>query len=224
MLMNLSVLVLQGKILVISIIISESNVLFFIRESQMSRENIPLAIFYLKKAAQTGLPMAVHRMGQVHEHGLLNLPKDAWQGYSCYLRAAEDGHEGAMLDLSRLYAQGIAGHLMPQYEIAFKWCQRAADKGLEEAEYVLGYVCFLIHMIHFFQMTNTSVVYAGHIMKMASAHCLIIHVLLNISAKQHLKAMHQLKRSSMFLPLHLPLVHHHPPIFQVKMLLPNSHP
>ncbi|KAI7886967.1 HCP-like protein [Lichtheimia hyalospora FSU 10163] len=108
------------------------------RESQMSRENIPLAIFYLKKAAQTGLPMAVHRMGQVHEHGLLNLPRDAWQGYSCYVRAAEDGHEGAMLDLSRLYAQGIAGYLMPQYEIAFKWCQRAADKGLEQAEYVLG--------------------------------------------------------------------------------------
>lgn len=116
----------------------------------MSRENIPLAIFYLKKAAQTGLPMAVHRMGQVHEHGLLNLPRDAWQGYSCYVRAAEDGHEGAMLDLSRLYAQGIAGYLMPQYEIAFKWCQRAADKGLEQAEYVLGYVCFFDPLATFF--------------------------------------------------------------------------
>ncbi|KAI9316182.1 hypothetical protein BX666DRAFT_1859579 [Dichotomocladium elegans] len=100
--------------------------------------NPVLALQYLHKAAKAGLPMAVHRMGQVHEHGLLNQPRDPWLGYSFYVRAAEDGHEGAMLDLSRLYAQGIPGHLMRQHEVAFKWCERAAAKGLQEAEYVLG--------------------------------------------------------------------------------------
>lgn len=104
----------------------------------MSRKNIPLAIHYLEKAAQFGLPMAVHRLGQVHEHGLLGQPTDPWQGYLCYTRAAEDGYDQAMLDLSRLYAQGIPGLLMPQHEMAFKWCQRATHQGLEQAEYVLG--------------------------------------------------------------------------------------
>lgn len=102
-----------------------------------------LALKYLLKAARTGLPMAVHRMGQVHEQGLLGQPRDPSQAYLCFTRAAEDGHEGAMLDLSRLYARGIPGFLMPQHRIAFKWCQRAAAKGLAQAEYVLGYVIYI---------------------------------------------------------------------------------
>ncbi|KAI8146530.1 hypothetical protein BJV82DRAFT_509783 [Fennellomyces sp. T-0311] len=97
-----------------------------------------LALQYLQKATQAGLPMAVHHMGQVHEFGLLGQSQDPWQGYACYNRAAEDGDERAMLDLSRLYVQGIPGYLMPQHETAFKWCQRAASKGLEKAEYILG--------------------------------------------------------------------------------------
>ncbi|KAI9489637.1 hypothetical protein BDB00DRAFT_842355 [Zychaea mexicana] len=108
------------------------------RDSQMSRKDIPLAMHYLQKATQAGLPMAVHQMGNVHEYGLLGQPQDPWQGFACYTRAAEDGYEGAMLDLSRLYAQGIPGYLMPQHQVAFKWCHRAASKGLEQAEYVLG--------------------------------------------------------------------------------------
>ncbi|KAI7854343.1 hypothetical protein BDC45DRAFT_605996 [Circinella umbellata] len=108
------------------------------RDSQMSRKNELLAIQYLQKAANSGSPKALHRMGVVHEYGLLGQPQSPWQGYSFYTRAAEDGCEEAMLNLSRLYASGIPGYLMQQHEMAFKWCHRAALKGLGEAEYVLG--------------------------------------------------------------------------------------
>ena len=104
----------------------------------MSRKNELLAIQYLQKAANAGSPKALHQMGVVHEYGLLGQPRNPWQGYSFYTRAAEDGCEEAMLNLSRLYARGIPGYLMQQHEMAFKWCHRAALKGLGEAEYVLG--------------------------------------------------------------------------------------
>ncbi|KAI7877821.1 hypothetical protein K492DRAFT_238934 [Lichtheimia hyalospora FSU 10163] len=103
-----------------------------------AERNDVMAFRYLKQAVQAGLVGAVHRMGQVHTHGLLGQPQDPWQGYQCFVKAADDNHPKAMLDLANVYVQGIPSYLNPQPENAFRWCQRAADRGLKEAEYLLG--------------------------------------------------------------------------------------
>ncbi|KAI8642029.1 hypothetical protein BD408DRAFT_417227 [Parasitella parasitica] len=100
--------------------------------------NNSLALEYLKKSAHHGYPDAIYFMGQVSEKGMLGQLHDAWQAYQHYMRAAEVDHAGAMLDLSRIYCQGISGLLAIQKDIAFKWCRRSADLGFDQAEYVLG--------------------------------------------------------------------------------------
>lgn len=86
---------------------------------------------------------AIYRMGQVHMEGLLGATSDPWQGYQCFAKAAEEGHPEAMLALSKAFADGIQGYLEPKPELAFRWCQRAAERGGcvgAAAEYMLGYV------------------------------------------------------------------------------------
>ncbi|KAG0174667.1 hypothetical protein DFQ28_005265 [Apophysomyces sp. BC1034] len=96
------------------------------------------ALHYLQKAESFGLPVALFQLGLVHQHGLLGYLPDPAQAFHFFARAAENGHEPAMLSLSYMYAQGIQGYLTPHPDMAFKWCQRAADKGLAQAEYTLG--------------------------------------------------------------------------------------
>ncbi|KAG0188542.1 hypothetical protein DFQ28_004725 [Apophysomyces sp. BC1034] len=108
------------------------------RDSLMEHKDVALAIKYLSKASRHGLKDAIHRLGQIYEQGLLDQPRSPAQGLQYYTKAAEEGHVYAMLDLSRLYVQGIPGHLVCQPNLGFRWCQRAAEKGLAKAEYVLG--------------------------------------------------------------------------------------
>ncbi|ORY95365.1 hypothetical protein BCR43DRAFT_505882 [Syncephalastrum racemosum] len=96
------------------------------------------AMRYLKKAARLNYMDALHRIGLVHKYGLLQQPHDPWQGYQCFVKAAEEGHAGAMLELAKVHAEGITGYLMPQPDTALRWCQRAAERGYSEAEYLLG--------------------------------------------------------------------------------------
>ena len=100
--------------------------------------NYSLALKYLKKSAHHGYADAIYFMGQVAETGMLGQLCDSWQAYQQYMKAADINHAGAMLDLSRIYSQGISGLLAAQNDMAFKWCKRAADLGFHQAEYVLG--------------------------------------------------------------------------------------
>ncbi|KAF7727257.1 hypothetical protein EC973_007870 [Apophysomyces ossiformis] len=100
--------------------------------------NVPLAMYYLKKAEQLGLLAAWHQLGLVYQEGLLECKPDLTEAFHYFAKAAENGHEPAMVSLSYLYAQGIQGYLNPHSDMAFKWCQRAADQGLAQAEYILG--------------------------------------------------------------------------------------
>ncbi|KAI9312001.1 hypothetical protein BX666DRAFT_1991829 [Dichotomocladium elegans] len=106
-------------------------------KTKVNRNDV-LALRYLKQAVQAGLVDAVHRMGEVYTHGELGQPKDPWQGYQCFMKAADEYHPMAMLELAKLYARGIRGFLNAQPQCAFRWCQRAAERGLTEAEYTLG--------------------------------------------------------------------------------------
>lgn len=112
-------------------------------------ENIPasitdkdemIAFRLLKKSAQCGYVEAIYRMGQVFTHGLLGQPQDPWQGYQHFVKAAEEKHKGAMLELAQVFERGIPDHLEAQPTQAFRWCKKAADTGYTEAEYVLGYI------------------------------------------------------------------------------------
>ncbi|KAI8146044.1 hypothetical protein BJV82DRAFT_576369 [Fennellomyces sp. T-0311] len=96
------------------------------------------AFRYLKQAVQFNLAEAVCRMGQVYTYGLLKQPSDPWQGYQYFVKAAEEGYDLAMLELAKVYAKGIHGYLAQQPDTAFRWCQRAAERGLKDAEYTLG--------------------------------------------------------------------------------------
>ncbi|KAI9361293.1 hypothetical protein BD770DRAFT_317361 [Pilaira anomala] len=107
-------------------------------QSPACKVNYSLALKYLKKSAHHGYADAIYFMGQVSERGMLGQLCDSWQAYQNYMKAAEVNHAGAMLDLSRLYSQGIPGLLAAQKDIAFKWCKRSADLGFDQAEYVLG--------------------------------------------------------------------------------------
>ncbi|KAI8054159.1 uncharacterized protein B0P05DRAFT_561119 [Gilbertella persicaria] len=110
-----------------------------IKEAKLKETvNYSLALQYLKKSAHYGYPDAMYFMGQVFEGGMLGQLCDIWQAYQCYMKAAEVHHPGAMLNLSRLYCQGIPGLLAAQKEAAFKWCKKSADLGFCQAEFVLG--------------------------------------------------------------------------------------
>ncbi|KAI7852058.1 hypothetical protein BDC45DRAFT_514212 [Circinella umbellata] len=116
-----------------------SNIYAHILKTSEHVEKDELKAFrYLKQAFQFDLIEAVHRMGQVYLYGLYGQSKDVWRGYQCFMKAAEEGYDLAMLDLAQVYEKGIQGYLSQQPEAAFRWCQRAAERGLKEAEYTLG--------------------------------------------------------------------------------------
>lgn len=79
--------------------------------------------------------MATFRLGRLYER-----ETKTWEAFKCYYRAAEKRHEGAMLELSRLYKEGIAGYLDPHPTMAYEWCKRATESGNEAAEFIMGYV------------------------------------------------------------------------------------
>ncbi|KAI8971060.1 hypothetical protein BDB01DRAFT_812595 [Pilobolus umbonatus] len=100
--------------------------------------NFKSAMECLHKSALYGYPDALYFLGHIFETGLLDQPIDIWKSYTYYTKAAEKNHAGAMLDLSRMYSEGLPGLIAPQKDMAFKWCKRSADYGFEQAEYVLG--------------------------------------------------------------------------------------
>ncbi|KAG1233629.1 hypothetical protein G6F35_001283 [Rhizopus arrhizus] len=110
-----------------------------ILSSLMSEQHqLPLAISYFKKADELGMATATFRLGKIYEQGQLGIKKDAAQAFKYYTRAAEMKCHEAMLELSRLYKDGIPGYLNAHPMMAYKWCLYATENGNEIAEYTLG--------------------------------------------------------------------------------------
>ncbi|ORZ16239.1 hypothetical protein BCR42DRAFT_32380 [Absidia repens] len=106
-----------------------------------SLKNLTQARHYLDKAVALRNPEALLRLGQLYEsgHAELGYVVDPWQAFQWYLEAASEAHQPqAMLSVSQWYAQGIPGHLATNPTLAFKWCQRASEQCLEQADYLLG--------------------------------------------------------------------------------------
>lgn len=92
-----------------------------------------LAFEYFKKADELDLTVATYILGCLYEK-----EANSWEAFKCYYRAAEKRHEGAMIELSRLYKEGIAGYLEPHPTMAYAWCKRATENGNEAAEFIMG--------------------------------------------------------------------------------------
>ncbi|ORX59406.1 HCP-like protein [Hesseltinella vesiculosa] len=109
------------------------------RDCLASRKNVTMAMHYLWKAQRSGWTQAYHQLGRVYELGLLDQPKDLALAFENYSKAAEDGHDQAMLALAHFYVTGLPILSIPVHPgLAFKWCERSANKGLASAEYTLG--------------------------------------------------------------------------------------
>ncbi|KAI9278103.1 hypothetical protein BY458DRAFT_503885 [Sporodiniella umbellata] len=109
-----------------------------ILSSLLSETQFPLAIEYFKKANNIGMSIAAFRLGKIYEHGQLGIQKDLCEAYRYYTRASEMKCHEAMIELSRMYKEGIPGYLNTHPVMAYKWCLYATEGGNETAEYMLG--------------------------------------------------------------------------------------
>ncbi|CAO3630035.1 unnamed protein product [Cunninghamella echinulata] len=113
----------------------------------------------LEQAADLGCIGAKNRAGHIYEHGSFGTPMNIAKAFTLYDDAANNGrHLQSMLALSRLYNRGCHGpddkdeqmrleqdtsnwflNNPQNQEKAFYYCQRAANGGLPDALYVLGW-------------------------------------------------------------------------------------
>lgn len=116
---------------------------------------------HIEHAAQLGYGPAQSRIAYIYEHGLYGAPMHFAKSFGYYdMAAREYNSPQAMLGLSRLYNRGCRGpaDILTEEErlardvsewlsattrnedAAFRWCEKAADQGLDEAVFLLGYV------------------------------------------------------------------------------------
>lgn len=106
--------------------------------SSISSQTYRLAVKYFKIADSLGLTAATFRLGRIVEHGHLGTEANPREAFKYYIKAADKNHADAMLELSRLYKEGISGYLNPHPVMAHTWCIKASQSGNETAEYLMG--------------------------------------------------------------------------------------
>ncbi|CAJ0758703.1 4595_t:CDS:2 [Entrophospora sp. SA101] len=94
---------------------------------------------FIKKAANLGYGPALYKMGHCYEYKKLTCPFDPLLSISYYKRASEMGEEKADLALSRWYLCGAKGCFDPDEALAYEHAEKAASKGIAEAEFMMGY-------------------------------------------------------------------------------------
>ena len=91
------------------------------------------------QAANLGYTQSQFKLGHCYEYGTLGCPNDPKRSLAWYTRAAEKGDPQAELALSGWYLTGSEGVLKQSDSEAYLWARRAANKGLADAEYAVGY-------------------------------------------------------------------------------------
>lgn len=91
------------------------------------------------KAAELGYPPSQFRIGCAFEYGTMGCPIDPRQSITWYSHAALQGEEESALALSGWYLTGAEGVIKQSDTEAYLWARKAAEKGLSNAEYALGY-------------------------------------------------------------------------------------
>lgn len=97
-----------------------------------------LAFQYYYKAALLNYAPSQQRIGEAFEKEQLNRPINARESIMWYARAAFNGDESAMLNISGWYLTGAEGVLAQSDNLAFEWAQRASQTGYAKAERALA--------------------------------------------------------------------------------------
>ncbi|KAI5851319.1 hypothetical protein DFP73DRAFT_149942 [Morchella snyderi] len=105
---------------------------FVIPDQDYSRE-------LFMKAAELGYPPSQFRMGCAFEYGVMGCPIDPMQSIAWYSRAAMQGEEESAMALSGWYLTGAECVIQQSDTEAYLWARKAAERGLANAEYALGY-------------------------------------------------------------------------------------
>lgn len=90
-------------------------------------------------AAQLGYTQSQFKLGHCYEFGTLGCAVDPKRSIAWYSKAAQKGDAEAELALSGWYLTGSEGVLEQSDTEAYLWAQKAARKGLDKAEYAVGY-------------------------------------------------------------------------------------
>ncbi|KAI6109993.1 hypothetical protein F5141DRAFT_1215454 [Pisolithus sp. B1] len=91
------------------------------------------------QAGHLGYVQSQYKLGQCYEYGALTCPVDPKRSIAWYTRAAEKGYAEAELALSGWYLTGSEGVLKQNDSEAYLWARKAANKGLSNAKYAVGY-------------------------------------------------------------------------------------
>ncbi|KAF7983147.1 hypothetical protein HWV62_24131 [Athelia sp. TMB] len=107
--------------------------------SQLVMHDPAYAKALFMQAAHLGYTQSQFKLGQCFEYGALTCPVDPRRSIAWYTKAAEKGDSEAELALSGWYLTGSEGVLKQSDSEAYLWARRAANKGLNKAEYAVGY-------------------------------------------------------------------------------------
>jgi TPR repeat protein len=93
----------------------------------------------LEKCAELDYEPAQYQLGYNYEFGEHGCPVDPATSIGFYRRAAIRGYAKAQMSMSSWYLTGAPLVLMQSDDLAYKWCQKAAEQGLPKAMYAMGY-------------------------------------------------------------------------------------
>lgn len=91
----------------------------------------------LEKAASLGFCHAQQKLGSAYENATWGCEYDPVMSLQYYTLAAKQGDQEAMMGLSKWYLCGGEA-LAPNEEKAYIYAERAAKKGLPQAEFAMG--------------------------------------------------------------------------------------
>lgn len=97
-------------------------------------ENQETAFYYYQKAAETGDPAALNKMGNMYAQGK-GCAKNMSKAASYYLAAAEKGNKYAQHNIAFCYWDGVG--IEKNREKAVMWMRRSAAQGYEKAKKAL---------------------------------------------------------------------------------------
>lgn len=93
----------------------------------------------LAQAAELGYAPSAYKLGVNYEYGKMGCAPDAGLSIHMYNIAAQQNHKEACFALCAWYLVGAQG-ILPQSDTeAYLWAKKAAEQGLAQAEFTVGY-------------------------------------------------------------------------------------
>jgi len=96
------------------------------------------ALKLLRASANKGQPAAQYRLGKLYETGE-GVTQDLETARELIGKSARNGNRIAMHDLANFYANGIGG-VEQDLGLAAKWFEKAAERGVVDSQYNIGYL------------------------------------------------------------------------------------